>query len=87
MGFVVIRTSDFLDAKQESAVLKNNIKPEENTPKLLRRTKSAQGPGSKTQKTPQDKIMLQVEEAEEQVRLINEQFLNPDFYAQNSGNG
>jgi len=80
--FVEHRERDFLDAKQESAAQKNNIRQEISTTKLSYEEQKARKAQAQKLKKQLDKIMLQVEENEEQVKHIEEQFLKPNFYAE-----
>lgn len=78
--FVEHRERDFLDAKQESAALKSNIKQETNITKLSYEEQKARKAQAQKLKKQLDKIMLDVEKTEEHIKNIEEQFLAPDFY-------
>lgn len=82
--FVEHRERDFLDAKQESAALKNNSKQEISISKLSYEEQKARKAQTQKLKKQLEKIMLQVEETEERVKNIEEQFLEPNFFAENS---
>ena len=80
--FVEHRDRDFLDAKQESAALKNNFKQDINISKLSYEDQKARKALGQKLKKQLDKIMLAVEETEEHIKHIEEQFLDPHFYVE-----
>jgi ATPase subunit of ABC transporter with duplicated ATPase domains len=82
--FVAHKERDFLDAKQELAQVKKSDAQNEVSPSKLsyEETKQRKAHIQKLKKRL-DKIMLMVEEHEESIKKIEEQFLDPAFYVEN----
>ena len=82
--FVEHRERDFLDAKQENAASKSIIRQPINTTKISYEDQKARKAYAQKLKKQLDKIMLDVEETEEHIRRIEEQFLDTNFYIETS---
>lgn len=81
--FVEYKERDYLDAKQESAALKKEDSKQGPINRSYEEQKRRRSEAQKLKKYL-DRVMLNVEEAEQKINILDKLFLEPSFFIENS---